>query len=208
MEYTITLGYKEQYMPFYGPGGSIYPGHHGIDIVPASGAALNYPVELHGITLGLMGNTGTAVGVHTHIDKSIDGSRNYSSYRNPSDWQKITGVVTFAGDNGTAGKTVIIKADNGHVYRFLHFNQIKVKVGQRIGKAMLTQKGMNLIRRVFLGDSLTAKQIAEQNAKYVGKYDFDTVYDIFYKSSKYDVEIKKVNEAFVKIKSHLLKEMR
>lgn len=173
--YIVTLKYREEYMPLYGKGGKLYPGHHGIDIIPKVGATINHPVALsNGQVLGLMGDTGLANGAHTHIDKSIDGSRKYSSYRSPSDWFSIQGIVTFAGDLGTAGKTVIIKADSGHIYRFLHFNEIKVKTGQRVGgKPMTSYKVKDtmprgrIIASEVLGWDIHATHKGELDAKIV-----------------------------------------
>lgn len=140
MSYRTTLGYKAQYMPYYGPGGSLYPGHHGIDLVPHKDVTetkfnksfSGFPIWVNGTYIGDMGETGLAGGVHLHVDKKISDTTAYSAYRSPSDWQKITGTITFAGALGSAGNTVIVKASNGHIYRFLHLSKIHVKKGQKI----------------------------------------------------------------------------
>lgn len=137
--YPITLGYKATYMPYYGPGGSLYPGHHGIDYGTPTGVS----VTIKGKTIAKTGATGLVSGPHVHIDKSTTGSRNYADYRNPSDWDQIEGIVTFAGNAGTAGNMIIIKSKSGYFYRFLHLSKILVKVGDKIG-ANMTQEEVGL----------------------------------------------------------------
>lgn len=151
-EFVETLGYKEAFMPYYGKGGSLYPGHHGVDLIPRSGRADGYPIKVSGIQIGQMGATGTVTGAHLHVDKGATGSRAYSDWRNPSDWQSITGRVSFAGWAGSAGNMVTIAADNGHLYRFLHLRRIDVRTGQRINKPTTggSMASDTTIHRVFL----------------------------------------------------------
>lgn len=131
-EYPISLGFKAVYLPYYGPGGTIFPGHHGIDWACPTGTE----VRVGGTLIGLSGATGTVSGPHLHVDRSIDGSRIYANYRSPRYYYKISGVVTFAGPAGTAGNMVVIRADDGDTYRLLHLSVIKVKVGQKVGSNM------------------------------------------------------------------------
>ena len=127
-EYPVTFGFRGIFMPYYGNGGSIYPGHHGIDW----GTPVNTPVVVSGVTIARTGNTGLSTGPHLHVDKHRTGSRDYGGYRDPSDFPNITGTVTFTGWANSAGNMVVIRADNGHIYRFLHLEKILVKEGDTI----------------------------------------------------------------------------
>lgn len=137
-EYTTTLGFGERYMPYYGKNkegvqeGTLYPGHHGIDLVPTDAPADRYPVRVSGVLIGYMGTTGQSSGPHVHVDKSTSGSTAYSHYRDPSDWQTIEGTVIDSRPAGTAGNMVKIKANNGHIYRFLHFDELVAKIGDEV----------------------------------------------------------------------------
>ncbi len=44
----------------------------------------------------------------------------------------VSGVVSFAGYNGTAGNEVRIRADNGDVFRLLHNREVWVRTGDRV----------------------------------------------------------------------------
>lgn len=52
------------------------------------------------------------------------------------------GVVTFAGDNGTAGKEVRIQGDTG-VWRYLHNSQLLVGAGAQIAEGQVIAKSGN-----------------------------------------------------------------
>lgn len=131
-EYPISLGFKAVYMPYYGEGGTFYPGHHGIDWACPEGTE----IRIGNRVVGWSGSTGAVTGAHLHVDRSIDGSRQYESYRSPRYFYKINGAVTYVGYAGTAGNMIIIKADDGDTYRLLHLSKFNVKVGDRIGSTM------------------------------------------------------------------------
>lgn len=154
-DFPITLGFRAVYDPYYTPTKAqssnpalwLGPFHAGNDY----GCPVGTQVVVNGTVIALSGKTGAAAGPHSHVDKKPLGTGdqnggNYYVYLNPSDAFSITGVVAFAGLNGTAGLMVGIQADNGNYYRFLHNSSILVKVGQRVGGNMAT-------------DSLTKEEI-------------------------------------------------
>jgi murein DD-endopeptidase MepM/ murein hydrolase activator NlpD len=133
-QYPVTLGFKQTFMPYYGKGGTVGAYHHGIDYGAPSGA----PIVVSGVTIGTVGATGTVTGAHLHVDKSKYYPSKPSDYVDPSDWTGISGTVIFAGDLGSAGKTVVVGA-NGYYYRFLHMSEINVKIGDVISMSKITK---------------------------------------------------------------------
>lgn len=129
-ELRIGLGYGATSYPY-----SKSDPHHGIDIPAPKGTE----IDPSGVVIGLVGNTGYSFGNHCHIDKNKKLWVT-SGYVNPSDWETITGEVIFAQDAGTAGLCVVIEADNGYFYRFLHMSKITCKVGDKIKKVGKTVK--------------------------------------------------------------------
>lgn len=132
-DYPITLRFGDTRSPYSGT-----KPHHGIDYAAPEGT----PVVVAGVEIGLVGSTGYSTGPHLHVDK------NNGSYIDPSDWVSIaSGTVTFADENGTAGKQVSISA-NGCTYRFLHLSKINVTEGEVIGD-MITKEDVGPVRIVM-----------------------------------------------------------
>ncbi len=131
-QYPIKLGFGATSYP-YSPTNP----HQGID----RGCEVGTPVVVSGVTIGLSGNTGYSLGPHLHYALFREGkqpngiydSKQNRTYFNPTDAFTITGTVIFAQNNSTAGNEVIIHADNGNFYRYLHLSEIKVTKGQVIG---------------------------------------------------------------------------
>lgn len=121
--------------------------HHGEDRAAPVGTA----ITVSGTLLGLVGSTGYSFGPHCHIDKNVSFPSS-GGYVNPSNWVNIkSGTVVFAQDYGTAGKTVVVAADDGFYYRFLHMSEIKAQVGQRVGDEMITKDILIWVYGAFFG---------------------------------------------------------
>ena len=135
--YPVTLGFRAIYMPYYGPGGSIGPFHHGIDYGSPTGAE----VVLNGARIALTGNSGATTGPHLHVDRRKIGApiNNRWSFKDPGRWWEIGGEVVFAGYSGSAGYVVAVQYE-GDEYRFLHLSRIIAGEGQVIGDDMYKGK--------------------------------------------------------------------
>lgn len=122
IQYPVTFPFGATSAPY-----SPTDPHHGEDRACPTGTL----AIVNSKQIGLTGNTGYSFGPHCHIDKnpSYPATRGYI---NPTGWYNITGTVVFAGLAESAGNMVVIRADNGYYYRFLHLSVINVRVGDRI----------------------------------------------------------------------------
>lgn len=151
-DYPVTLSFGATPYPY-----TATKKHEGTDY----GCPVGTPVVVSGVTIGLSGNTGTTTGPHLHVALYREGQHGggiYNSvtnrtYFNPTDAFSITGTVVFAGDNGSAGKEVTIRGDNGNFYRYLHLSEIKVTKGQVIG---MTDKAIKYAFKAMVDREPTA----------------------------------------------------
>jgi len=122
-EYDVTFPFKAKDGYYYGENGKIGPYHHGEDLDMPVGI----PVKVLNTVIGYSGNTGESSGPHLHVDRMRNGK-----WVKPGKWWNTNGEVTYSGWLGSAGMVVIIKADDGSIYRFLHLSKLKVKRGKKI----------------------------------------------------------------------------
>lgn len=157
--FPVTLGFKGIAMPWYGPGGSIAPFHHGVDY----GCPVGSQVALSGKQIGLSGRTGKVSGPHLHVDRRPIGTSivNRYNFLNPGRWWEITGRVSFVGAQGDAGNVIAVHS-GGDEYRFLHLSEFSVAVGDIIAKEKpVSYIEPNTVRSLFADAEIPAPTDAQ-----------------------------------------------
>lgn len=92
------------------------------------------PVVINGVTIGLTGHTGLAIGPHLHIQ---EWQGNVANTRKPQNAFK-PGQVVAATQSSDFGNYVSIVTADGWTDSYCHLSQINVKVGQQIGDEVST----------------------------------------------------------------------
>ena len=202
--FPISLGFRGIFMPYYGPGGSIAPFHHGEDYACPSGTDL----VIDGVKVADSGATGTVTGAHCHVDKRPIGAdiNNRYSFVDPGNWWTISGAkVVFAGWSGSAGNLLSIQ-HSGYEYRFLHLSAINKKVGDVIkGVVMLSKQMANVLYRFYLGRAPSDTEISS----WVGKKTADQLETALRNGSTFAGRVEKVkNPDTYDITNHLPSALR
>lgn len=127
-DYAVNFPYGATSAPY----SSTHP-HRGNDRACPTGTL----VVIAGTTIGLTGSTGASTGPHLHIQ---EWQGNTANTRKPQNEFK-PGTVTQVDPNGTTGdgsfgKYITIKTDDGWNDSYCHLSQVNVKVGDKIGGPM------------------------------------------------------------------------
>jgi len=137
------------------------------------------PLAINGQVIGLtgatgevydaQGNKGTPAAAHLHIQEHTAG--NYANVRKPQNAFKpgvVIGVYPKSAGDGTFGKFIDIRSDDGWVDSYCHLSQINVQVGQRVGEEManmVDRGGVDTVFKLALDRAPTEAEYA----RFVGK---------------------------------------
>lgn len=158
-DYAINFPYGATSAP-YSPA---HP-HRGNDRACPTGT----PIVINGTTIGLTGATGKVTGAHLHIQ---EWSGNYANTRRPQNEFKpgvVIGVYPNSAGDGTFGKFIDIRNDDGWVDSYCHLSAINVQVGQRVGVEManmVDRGGVDTVWKLALDRAPTEAEYA----RWVGK---------------------------------------
>lgn len=96
-------------------------------------APLNTPVVVQGVTIGLVGMTGFATGPHCHNQEWQGNKLNVRKPQNAFKGGTVSEVdpIGNTGD-GSLGKYVTVRNDDGWNTSYCHLNVVKVKVGDKL----------------------------------------------------------------------------
>jgi uncharacterized protein YoxC len=159
-DYPVTFAYKAQDGKYYGPNGSVGLYHRGEDRACPTGS----PINVEGVTIGLVGATGLASGPHLHF-QCMSGSSDVD----PVPYRFRGGTVTTAGWHTQFGNQVRITQPNGIVAIYAHLSKINVTVGQKIGGSMAENITDDVARQIgwhYLGrNGFDGKPNALQSAQ-------------------------------------------
>jgi len=126
------------------------------------------PIVIGGTTIGLTGESGYTIGAHLHVQ---EWNGNYATVRAPQNEFKpgvVIGVYPKSAGDGTFGKFIDIRSDDGWVDSYCHLSQINVQVGQRVGEEManmVDRGGVDTVFKLALDRAPTEAEYA----RFVGK---------------------------------------